>query len=642
MPYDPLSVADVLLRAGVLLVLPGAAYVRWLFPDRTLLEAAGAGYGLAVAALVASLAAANLGLGLALTGPRVLAVYAALLLPLAWPLLRGFPPRPGEGPPIVDRPRLTARRAGLGALGLAVVAVAVLWAGHSNIVRSYLYPHHVDGYIHWGNARAMIDHGGLPYDSWLTGQGTQGPTDEVGFWYLLAAIAWLTGLPLSTVAIHGKLLLVAALALAAWAYGSRDPTPFGLEAALLVPLIPTTHRFLGPMFLVPMTLVLTLALGAGILARSNRRVSTLPALLLLGAGGLLLHSATAGVVALLAGWRLLLAARSRRELAWTAVAAVLFSAGFLALVTQVPYLHGYWERMLDAWMTTQEVTRWGLSGGGAAYYTRHLTRWTTALFGLGVVAAFRARRPDAQALVLSLPPLLTIMIAYERWTRGFASLYDRTFFHVGFLLLMLAAVGLAEARRALQDAARWSGTRLRPHLVSRAAGRLRRRGPTSLPGRAALAQAIAPATAATLLTAGGLAATAAGAGGIYTQVHPIKKDTFYNTHPENETYELFLGIRENLDDLRGAELALLDPVTGNEFAAITGLHIWAHSSHPYLRVDETPNILDFLDDGCQPLDYLNRTGAEMVVGADCQNPHGHYDKVQDQVYLYEPALRDAS
>jgi hypothetical protein len=643
MPFSPAATMGLFAAAGLLLAAPGAVYVRRLLPDRSLLEAAAAGYAVVLAAFVVLLALVDVALGAALTGPVAGAVYvltAAPALLLALPRLR----RGAWGLADLAGPRTDPRRlAGTGGLAVLLLAVAALWAGHSNITRGYAYLHHVDGYIHWGNARAVMDHGGLPYPSWISGGGAQTPTDETGFWYLLSGLAWLTPLSLTEVALHGKLVFVAGLALGAWAYGSRDTTGFGLEAAFLVPLIPTTHRFLGPMFLVPMTVVLSLALGAGILARSGSRRRAVPLLVLVGAGGLLIHSATAGVVALVAGWRLLLGFRTRREVAYAAVAAVAFAAGFLAIVWNVPHLASYWDRMVEAWTASQDLTPHGRSGGGADYLRRHLTRWTTLLFGLGVVAAFRGRRADAQALVLSVPPILAIMVAYERWTRGFASLYDRTFFFLGFLFLMVAGVGLAEARRAAVAAHRRGRALLERPDVREELAALARSMDEALPDHEALergrAQARAWVPTLGLVVAAGLgpAVSVLAVGGVYGAVDPVKRDTYYNTEPGDDVFERLSWIRDHLDELGDPSLALADPLHGNELAAVTGIPVWVHPSHPGVRAGEAPATRAFLEDGCRPLDYLNRTGADLVVGADCREGRDLLEQAREGVYLYEPA-----
>jgi hypothetical protein len=641
MVFDLLAVAHLAGTVGMLLVLPGLGYVLWIFPDRTYLEAAAAGYGIMVSALVGALFVLNYGMDVAFTRSMVYAAYGALVLPLTWRVARVLS---SGTEPFTARPAWIspARTRILGSLVLLalVAGLAGYWAGFSNLVTAYPYLHHVDGSIHFGNARAMMDHGGFPYDHWLSGGGSQGPSDETGFWYLLAALSWLGGQSLTQVAFHGKLVLVPVLAMAAWAYGSRDGTPYGLEAALLVPLIPSTHRFLGPAFLVPMTVVLTLGLAGGILSRSRYRGRALAAGLVLGGGGLAIHSATAGLVALLVGWGLLLRVGGRREALVGFGLAAAFAIGFLALVTRVPHLSRYWWTMIDAWRTPQTVTKWGLSGGGAAYLQDQLTRWVTGLFGLGVVAAFRGRRSSAQALVLSIPPIVAIMVAYQRWTRGFSSLYDRTFFYLGFLFLMVAGVGLAETRRVVVEGLTRACRSTRRWFVARAARRLRRRRPGSRWWARAAAVAMAPTVVAAATGMVGLSVTAAGTGGVYSQVDDIKRGTFYHTFPENETIEKFLWIRGNMGEMGGARLGLVHPGAGNEFAAITGLYAYSHTSHPYLRVDAAPTIFRFLDDGCRPFDFLNETGAEVVVGPCRQGP-GYLETVHQGIHLYRPALRSS-
>lgn len=178
---------------------------------------------------------------------------------------------------LVASPR-TRRIASAVALGLILVVVLlVARIPHSGLGESpvYRFPLHVDEYWHWGKAAATARQGTTAHHSPWSGAASgdtvmQGAFyHEVGFHVLLAVTHQVTGLDWITIFAWGPAAALTVVALGNYVLGK--PHGFGHEAALLTALIPTSGRFLGPAFLVPITFsFLFLVMGMLVATRMDR------------------------------------------------------------------------------------------------------------------------------------------------------------------------------------------------------------------------------------------------------------------------------------------------------------------------------------------------------------------------------------
>ena len=136
-------------------------------------------------------------------------------------------------------------------LELCALALIIAFAVYVTMLPrlDFRYPIHVDEWLHYGRAQATLEAGDITYQEPFFGRETQDPYTETSFDVFLAELRLLTGLDwLSIFRVLPSLLFVFVcinIYLLCRRWGC------GLEAALLVILIPTTLRFLGPGFLVP-------------------------------------------------------------------------------------------------------------------------------------------------------------------------------------------------------------------------------------------------------------------------------------------------------------------------------------------------------------------------------------------------------
>lgn len=180
-------------------------------------------------------------------------------------------------------------------LGIIGILVFNFWAG-MEFHWDYAYPLHVDEWIHLSHTQALQDSDSLQYPSPLGG-GSVSYNFEFGFHTLLSFTQELTGLSWQELYRVAPGIQMSLIALSVYALGSRNG--YGLPAALLLPLVPTSVRTLGPGFLVPVStslifIPLTL-LVISLMERPGKRDHFLSLLILVG-GTLFIHPTTEGVV----------------------------------------------------------------------------------------------------------------------------------------------------------------------------------------------------------------------------------------------------------------------------------------------------------------------------------------------------------
>lgn len=162
-----------------------------------------------------------------------------------------------------DYPRRALSAAALGLILLLVFTTARIPHGALSDGAAYDLPLHMDEYLHWGKASAVERQGTTSYGNPWFG-GTPDPKGnlyhEVGFHVFWAATRLATDIPWPLLFAYGPGAVLALTALGAYVLGR--PHGFGHEAALFTALIPTSVRFLGPAFLVPITFAFPLVVGA--------------------------------------------------------------------------------------------------------------------------------------------------------------------------------------------------------------------------------------------------------------------------------------------------------------------------------------------------------------------------------------------
>jgi hypothetical protein len=347
------------------------------------------------------------------------------------------------------------RRAARGLALAAILAGAWVLARlpHTDlgITGAYPYPRHMDEWVHWGRAAATYRQGTVAFASPWTGAGTGGSAfrgvpfyHEIGFNAYNAVLHKVTGLPFLTVFEYGAAATFLVLVLGAYAVGRRHG--YGLEAAAFAALVPTTPRFLGPAFHVPITFSFVVFIPAALVAWRRRSRAAVPLLFLLVATVWTLHARAALFLTL----PVLLGAAARwrddRVLAVGIAAAVLVP---LAVVTPVLY-----EQALSQTSDKHPIDRTVFEGFGLA---------TLALFALGTgwaVADLQRSKEDGsggtpptgsrrvEPAILAVSALVALALVFARPMFGIqpAGMYDRAHMLYFFTAAPVAGYGLMKLR----------------------------------------------------------------------------------------------------------------------------------------------------------------------------------------------------
>lgn len=338
-------------------------------------------------------------------------------------------------------------------LDLALLAVAlaaivvVVQHPHANVEtgRVYRFPVHLDEYYHWGMFTAMQRSGSLSFDDPFSGSRGEfsfaSSLHERGFHAFWAVIQEATGLDWVLVFLLAPTAVATFLGLAVFALARRWGA--GSLAALWVAAIPTTLRFLGPGFLVPIAFALPLVV-VGLFAIFHLR----------GTGSLLVFSLLAaalwpihamGALALLLAGGIFAVERLVRSprvaIGWLVAALLPFLAAwpYYAPLLVAPLQEATLPAALDV-----------IRAAGAGVFL-----FGAAGFALFSTARDTEHRAAAGALGLVTVALLLVVIHRAETGRDLLRLYDRSVLALFLLITIGAGVGMAKLARRSVRASRW-------------------------------------------------------------------------------------------------------------------------------------------------------------------------------------------
>ena len=471
----------------------------------------------------------------------------------------------------------------------------------------YDYPLHSDEWTHFDEARAIVTTGAIPSYDPVTGEARSDPItgeargsthEEVGYHLFLAELKLLTGLPWLTIFRFLPSSVFALTALCAYIFGKRGG--FGLEAALLVCLVPTTVRFLGPAFAVPVALGLLFVPLVLFLVSNLWASRGLPLLLLLLLSFLFItHAPTAVFLSLLIVvhglFQTVRPASVGRLVGRQALAQMAAVLGAIALSSLLFLVYNPWIVGTAAGETAVPASLLTIPGG----IISRLGYIPYGLFvlGLGVLAISRTRTDRA----LLAATLLVTLFVFLYYCFGIGSwvLYSRGILYLSILVLLIAGLATARIRT-------WLTASLRPRWAG---------------GAAFIATGLVAVSL--LLPSVGLALRS-------------QYDEDYYHRIDGNQYEDFVWVGDNL--CRGYERALLDPKFGTPFAAITGRQVYATiplTVYPVRppAVDEARQVLR---DGVPDAAWLREHGLSIVYST---RPLSNAELVQvhDRVYVLPAA-----
>ena len=355
-----------------------------------------------------------------------------------------FMPRKPRAPRVDPLRRRALEHA---ALALIVAAVAVLtFHPHYNALTGARdpFPVHADEYVHWGNAAAIMEHGTLdPPDPFAPVVQSEAKTTieshERSFQAYLGVLQASTGIPWTTMLTLGPTFLAILAVLALYVVGETFGA--GLSTALWFLAVPTSLRFLGPGFMVPIAFVLPLIALALYLLLAHRGGGALAALLILTSALWTIHTAGALVVTIAASAYAFVTAR------WSPLGAATLIA---AIALPLLFAHGRLEILAN-----NAQYKPILPLGAESLRLPGVLLYLSAALGVFTLTASADPRRRGAGSVIAVVLLVLLGIIAYRANTGIDPYraYDRSTLMAAFVATIAAGVGVSSLARWVRESA---------------------------------------------------------------------------------------------------------------------------------------------------------------------------------------------
>lgn len=597
----PVEVMDLLKLTGgvILLIIPGYLWSFFFFKNITRLERVVFGFVVSLITLTMVLFVLS-SINFPITWSSTVLLYLFYTIPIlclyGYTLYKtGFPGFPKK------RDIINVKYLAL----LGVLCFAGLMALMPHWSNSYYLPFHVDEWIHYTYTQAVIESGSTTFVNPYTGVGTTSPL-EIGFHVMNGILFFLSGTSLVTLFVFLPTVFMVLTSLTVYNVDRDKEKPvFGLMAAFLISFIPTTCRYLGPSFYVPVGVAL-LFLGFIIWLFQQKPLHTtllFPAVVFFL---FIFHppSALAAVILIVTyGLLLLLGKHVKRGV---------LSIGLTLLpIVVVLVAASRWAGDLGLVMDAVFGSTFELAPHLSRIYTSfdHLGVITWVLFIFGTYAAWDKGKETEKAIVSSAILLIVAIGIYDKFGYGMPIFYDRAFLYLYFLVAIGAAFGVYELTVYADKFHHYFSEKNKQRHI-----------PSSLN------MAVPVAVVCILL---------------FTVV-PVHLDIPYYHLIDEQDYETFMWIHENLDGYRNEtclyERGVVDPFKASPFCAVTGLYIVSSTMHPiygYMYHDE---VEAFLSHCCNDTGFLETFNVSVIYNSCCDNDN--LSEVHPHVFLYPGASKN--
>lgn len=503
LPFPASDVVRVLVLGPLLLVLPGYVALLAVLPRAGHLARAVVGFVLTLSVLGLATWGLHAWAGVRYDARLVWGVWAAwcaLALAAAWLARRAWAPLP--------RPRLAWAHAGLA----AALALQAAWIAWPHGAGGWL-PLHVDEWWPLAASQAIAAQGTTAFVDPQLGILPIVQNPEVGFHLVAVDLQMLTGASWVGLFVLAPFVVGAFLVAASFACAQREA--YGVEAALVVALLPTSVRVLGPQLFVPLATGLLFIPAGFLLFTSGAPRRALPVLVLLVVELVFVHPQSALALGILVGTYALLTAKR----GWARALVLLVIALLPTLLVYTVYRERApsGDDLLDATSSLPVPEFLGLFGVVAAL-----------LFLGGAMATFLRPSAERLAWVATSFAHLVLIALFLVVHVGQQNLYDRAWMHGMLTMSMTAAFGLHALR-------------------------------SSWPSRRRVAQAAALALVVALVATAGLGQAA-------------RQKEYYRV-VSDEDLATFAWVRDHVP--ANGTRTLLDPWQGTAYAALTGHVVFA-------------------------------------------------------------------
>lgn len=448
----------------------------------------------------------------------------------------------------------------------------LLLAFHLNFTphKDYQYPVHVDEWVNFAISQAILDEGNVVYTEPFMGEKIITNDLEIGLRTFLAVFKDLTGFSWIFIFRYMPGIIFMITVLGVYTFANRGG--YGLQAAFLAALIPTSVRLIGPGFLVAVGVGLVFIPLSLFLAYNTKKYLLL---FIFTAFLFLLHPPTAlAVIAVLIPFVLLNYRNDPKHCMYIA-AALMF-----AFLISSPRLAHLVAPTAGSMVST---STWFLPFAPTVFKVYGYL--PTLMFVVGIFAlGWRGKIKDHSLIFASVLLLLPIVVFVQLYI-GNGIIYDRNYSYLMVLMGITGGYGLLSISTWLKKYR--FGPAIYVLLV------------ISILSTAAIAHSNTP---------------------------------YYHVMGEQE-YRDYLWIKENLGDVEGK--SVLEPWKAKAYAPITGRFVYSHIPPGPSEFCEKRNreIYGFFKDGGNNSTFLEVNNISIVYSkAPLKNPD--LIEVRPRVYVY--------
>jgi len=494
------------------------------------------------------------------------------------------------GFPKIDIKKLNNKKIIL--FGILIFSFVIGFLPH--FLNNHYLPFHVDEWIHWSYTNAVFTSGQTSFVDPYIGKGIIS-SPEIGFHLLTASIKWISGSSLQTIFLFMPSIIGVLITLTAFNVGERSKRRFGLEAAFLIIFVPTTVRYLGPKFYVPVAVGLFLFIFIIWLTQNEKihgSILFFPLIFFI----FIIHPVTALasiLVIFLYSMFLLLEKKVK-----IAVFNILFS---ILPILIILILATRWDYFIDRFIETLQGMEFVSKLPHIWITFEHLGILTWALFIFGVYFAFSKGDSIKKTLSTSAILFLIIIGLYSLYSFGFPVVYDRSFLYLFILVTLIAGIGLSEIRKIkikISDFKILKESQIKKLKLS----------------------VLIPIILCILIIGIGL----------FSQ----SSIEYYKLINEKE-YNDFVWIKDNInnygDENHTFNRAAIAPSKASAFSAITGLYIISSNVNPLYGYQLSGEMQEFLINKCFDTGFMQKYQISIVYG-NCNN--SNLTKIYDKVYIY--------
>lgn len=446
---------------------------------------------------------------------------------------------------------------------VAIIGLAFFMALYPRL--DYPYPLHVDEWMHLGHTTQILHTGHLDYPHPFHGGWLEvGGHPETGYYIWLGTSLLATGSAWPLMARLIPPLVLAIIAFSAYAWGRKRG--FGLEAAFFATFIHTTIRFLGPAFLVPVTLGLVFfPITMILLEKMEKDWRPLPLIIISLVALFLTHGTTAVAVGfVLVVFLLFYLAMSRNTMrqklpSLTCILLIPFS-GLVIILWNQDFVMREIQNIINAGKIPLPAIPIPLPQLGYIMVA-------LAVIGFGFIIARGGWRN--YALLVPTVILLFFVQFYRQWFDiGPDILYERGWLYVMLLMAFITGYGLSQLRQlgiAFFKRWRWG----------------------------------APAVYVALALAVVFA--------LQMRINGYSQEDYYRMI-DAKTYRDFEWIGE---ELPRDSVALLNPYIGWAYVPISGQYVYAAYAYPW-GVEESREITNFFMKGASDTEYIKERNVNIL------------------------------